>query len=144
MNFISKVKEYFTNKMESNAYDKQKLAELRKEINIQAQIDFEKEYRLRALEVARAKAIKDAQTLSGYKRLQAINTVNNLENPSKGTFLSKMAEYTQKNRARTQANLERTKLIRQVAQEERLKREENIKLQRQARINKIKQYGSYI
>lgn len=124
MSFFDKIKGYISNKMDSRAYESQKIAEIRKDIQTQAQIEFEQEYRVRALEVAKAKAIRDAQEMSGFKKLQAMNRVVNLNEPSKSTTFSKFSEYTQKNLARREQNLQKTSMLRAVAKEEGLKRQQ--------------------
>jgi len=108
---------------------------LRLEARMQQQQIFEEEFRKNALEVAKAHAKKQAANLSGLQKLRALNRSKRLtesgQNPS--SFLSRLAEYTQKNLAKREENLKRTTELRAVAKK---MREEKLAERQLGRINK--------
>lgn len=121
MGILSNIKDRIARAMENKREDRLQFEQMQKEARMQQQIMFQEEYKKRALEVAKIKAQQDAERLSGYAKIKAMNKVMNLENPRPANALSNLAEYTQRNLAKTQERLERTRVLRQVAMQERQK-----------------------
>jgi hypothetical protein len=108
------------------------MEKLQREADMQRQQIFADQYRKNALEVAKAKAMKDAAKLSGLQKLRAENRLRNLQNQGEysGTFFDKLRDYTQKNIARREENLKRTEMLRAKAKqmrEERLKKQQSLR-----------------
>ncbi|KKN09619.1 hypothetical protein LCGC14_1044740 [marine sediment metagenome] len=109
MGFFDFIKEGVSNHFEKRKQDQELVDRIRKETAVQERQIFEEQMRKDALEVAKAKAKKEAAELSGLKKMRAENRLRNLNNPqSREGFLGKMREYTQRNIARREENLRRT------------------------------------
>ena len=112
-----KIREHFDKKSE----DREKMEELRKEVNLQRQQIFEEQFKKNALEVAKRQAYKDAAEKSGIQKLRAETRLRRLNEqssaPEPGTWREKMRDYTSKNIARREENLQRTEEIRAKAEE---------------------------
>ncbi len=109
MSFFDWIKDGVSNHFEKKKQDQELVDRIRKETAIQERQIFEEQMRKDALEVAIAKAKREAAELSGLKKMRAENRLRNLNNPqSREGFLGKMREYTQRNIARREENLRRT------------------------------------
>ena len=109
MSFFDWIKDGVSNHFEKKKQDQELVDRIRKETAIQERQIFEEQMRKDALEVAKAKAKREAAELSGLKKMRAENRLRNLNNPqSREGFLGKMREYTQRNIARREENLRRT------------------------------------
>ncbi len=109
----SGVKNHFDKKKEEREW----MENLQREANAQQKILFESEFRKNALEVAKAKAKKDAANLSGLQKLRAMNRARNLTNSGQNeNLLSKLSQFTQKNIAKREENLKRTAELREAAE----------------------------
>ena len=106
-------------------FDKQKeqreaMDKLRLEAEMQRTEIFEQEFKKNALEVACAKAKKDAARLSGLQKLRAQNRARRLTEPgSEQTMQGKFSAYLQQNLARKEENLSRTEELRKTAKKMR-------------------------
>ena len=119
MSLLSRVKGIFNQR----SAEKESEAKFNDEIKRQERLEFEKEYRRRALEAAKIKAKIDAENKVGLAKLRAVAREQNMKSPkaSKG-FLSRLGEYTQANIQRREAMLERTAKLRQAAKEDQQRR----------------------
>jgi len=129
------IKSGFKKHFDKKKEEQEMMDRLRLEARMQQQQIFEEEFKKNALEVAKAKAKKQAANLSGLQKLRALNRARNLtesgQNPS--SFLSKLAEYTQKNLAKREENLKRTAELRAMAKQ---MREQKLAERQAGRINK--------
>ncbi len=73
-NFKEGIQSHFDKKKE----ERQMMDKLRKEAEMQQRILFEEEFKKNALLVAKAKAKKQAASLSGLQKLRAMNRARNL------------------------------------------------------------------
>lgn len=129
-NIQGRIKSYFDKQKE----DKDLINRLQLEADFQRRQMFEQEYRQNALEVARARAKKDAASMSGLQKLRALNRSRRLneDSPDKPSFLKNLSQYTQKNLARQEQNMKRTDEIRGEAKKMRVdKLSEQQKLRKQ-------------
>lgn len=125
MGLWENIQKGFGSYFDKQAAQREHIEELDREIEIKKRQLFDEQYKKDALTVATASALKDSAQLSGLKKLRASNRARNLKNNKMvpGSPYSKLAEFTQKNIAKRDANLERTKLMRADAakmKEERL------------------------
>ncbi len=123
-NFFGGLKEKFQESQERKRVEKEEFARMQREADFQRKQIFEEQFRKDSLEVAKARAKKDAANLSGLQKLRATNRLRNLnkadaENPT--SIFSKLSAYTQRNMAKREENLKRTEEIRKVADEMRKK-----------------------
>ncbi len=77
-------------------------------------IEFEKQFRVNAQEVAIARAKKDAAKLSGIQKLRAQNRVRNLQKGEigKSSILARLREHTARNLANREDRLKKTEMLR--------------------------------
>ncbi len=133
MGFLDTITNHFRESSERKKQERRQLERLRLEASQVQQVEFEQQYRKDSLEVARAHAKRDAAKLSGLQKLRAINRASRLTEPQPG-FMSKLSEYTQKNKARQEVNMKRTDEMRAAAkklQEERLAKSQAGRLPRE-------------
>lgn len=117
MTFFDRVKSGVSNYFDKRKAQKEELEQIQKEVDAEARQIFTKEFKENALQVAKAKAYKDAAQKTGLQKLRAINRVRRLNESGSppGSFFSKLSEYTKKNLAKREENLERTKVMREEA-----------------------------
>lgn len=133
--FLDRIKESLAGTMEKRKQEQEYIESLQVQARAEQKRIFEEEYKKKALEMAKARAIADAERLSGYRKFQALNKAINLEQNAQGPGgFSKLAEYTQKNLARTQQRLERTKIMREAARQEKERQQQSRVQQRQNRM----------
>jgi hypothetical protein len=109
MTFFQEIKESFTRRSEKRKEEQEIIDRIKLETEVQRKQILEEELRKNSLEVAKAKAKRDAAELSGLQKLRAENRLRNLENPKTQTgIFGKLSEYTQRNIARREENLKRT------------------------------------
>ncbi len=136
MNFFESIKGKLGQGIKNHFDKKKEQQEFMERLNFEAEVQrkqiFEEEFKKNALEVAKAKAKKDAASLSGLQKLRAENRYRNLnKQQDTGTFFEKMRDYTQKNLARREDNLKRTEMMREKA--------EQIKQERTGKIPQVQQ-----
>ena len=123
MGIFDSIKASINETLQRKKEDKEFIRRLDLQAKVEERKIFEEEYKRNALEVAKAKAKKDAAKLSGLQKMRAVNRVRNLERgEQRGGFFEKLAEFSQKNIARREANMERTRLMREQAQQLREER----------------------
>ncbi len=110
-NIFEGIKEKFRESAEKKKLEKEDLERMQREVDFQRRQIFQEEFKKNALEVAKAKAKKEAAELSGLQKYRAMNRLRKLneQGSSPDNFFTKFAEYTQKNVARREENLKRTK-----------------------------------
>lgn len=114
--------------------EREQLEQLKREADIHRRQVFQEEFKQRAFQVAEKQAREDAEKLSGFNKLRAINRSHNLQNPTNEGVLGKISEYTRRNMANRVKNLDKTQQLRSVAKEEKDKRLIKNKLEREARM----------
>ncbi len=109
-NIADSIKGYFDKKTE----EKEMFERLQKETEMQRRQIFIEEYKKNSLVVAKQAAKNDALHKSGLAKLRATNRMIQLDKQGQepGTVFSKLADYTRKNIARRQENLDRTETMR--------------------------------
>lgn len=127
---------HFNKKKEDKEFEDR----LRLEAAIQKRQLYEEQYRKDALEVAKAQAYKESAEATGLSKLRATNRSRRLRDNdvAPGSTFDKLREFTQKNKARTEANMKRTEEMRAAGK----------KIQ-EDRLNKVnspirKPFGNYI
>ncbi len=135
MSFFENLTRGLKNRFDSRKEEREALEKIQREINLQKRQIFEDKYREDLLEVSKAKALKEASELSGLRKLRAMNRLRNLDAQDSAppiSFFEKLSEYTKKNVARREENLQRTEMLRKVAEEDKEKRyNENIQTSQQ-------------
>ncbi len=114
MNILENIKSGIKNHFEKRKEQREYMERLQFEAKVQQQQIFEDQFKKDALEVAKARAMKDAARLSGMQKLRAENRLRNLNKnqDAPGTFFDKLRDYTQKNLARREENLKKTEMMR--------------------------------
>ena len=137
MGFLETIQKGVRGHFDKKKVQKELIDRLRLEADVQRQQIFEEEFKKNALLVAQSQAKKQAAELSGLRKLRAMNRVRTLKEPkSSDSFFSKLAEHTQRNLAKREENLERTKEIRTEAKkmrDERLIKQQELRESRMAR-----------
>ncbi len=140
MSFFDTAREKIREHFEKGKVDREKMEELHKEANNQRQMIFKEQFKKDSLEVAKAKAYKDAAEKSGLQKLRAETRLRRLNEtssaPEPGTWREKMRDYTAKNIAQRQENLKRTEEMRAKAEEMRNERVQKPIPQRPQNMNK--------
>lgn len=116
----SKVQGYFDKRKE----DREEEEKLRTEQRRLEKLEFEKAFKDSARKAARIKAQRDAASKTGLGRLRALNRADNLKG-DKPPMLSKLSEYMQKNLAKREENLRKSKMLQDEAdkmKQERLRK----------------------
>ncbi len=114
MGFLDTIKDAIGKKVEKRKEEQAIIDRIRLEAEVERQSVLETEMRKHSLEVARAKAKKDAARLSGVQKRRAENRLRNLnkQEMKPTNVFSKLQEYTQKNLARREENLQKTEEVR--------------------------------
>lgn len=135
MGFLNSISSAFRDHFDKKKEEREIMERVQKEAEIQRLEVFEENLRKNSLEVAKAKALKDAAEKSGLQRLRQINRAKNLASSQAppGSFFEKLGGYTQKNLARREANLAKTEALRKAAQEMKEDRQKQIQHRNLAR-----------
>lgn len=128
MGVLDSIKQAFQNRLDKNKEEQEILDRVRKEASRERLLVFEEELKRNALDVARARAKKDAAEKSGMRKLQSETRLRRLNEhpPEPGSLFEKLRDLTQKNLARRDENLKRTAEIREVAKKMREERQGKI------------------
>jgi len=110
-NFKQAIQRNFENRRQERLRQEQLQQQIRDEENKQFQVEFKKAIEERA----RIKAQREAAELTGLAKLRAINKIENKNPPSRMPFMQKLGDMTKKNIAQREANLERTRRLREEA-----------------------------
>ena len=134
MGFFDSITNGIKGHFDKQAENRKMMEDLQREIDLEKKRIFAEEYRANALEVAKAKAKKEAAQKSGLQKLRSLNRAKRMSenNIVPGSFFDKLSEYTKKNIARREENIKRTQLMRQAAEELKAKRE----IEKASRLNK--------
>lgn len=121
MGILDSIKRSIQERIEQKKQDVEFERKLRLQADIERKQLYEQEYKKAAHEANLAIAKQQAAKATGLQKLRAENRLRRLQENQGGndTFFSKLSEYTQRNKARTEANLKRTKEMREVAKEMR-------------------------
>ena len=106
------VQEHFDKKKQDRAFEER----IRLETAVQKKQTYEEDYRKHSLEIAKAQAHREAAEKSGMAKLRAQSRSRRLNEDriEPGSFFEKLRDLTQKNKARTEANLKRTAEMREM------------------------------
>lgn len=126
MSLVDSITRGFQKHFDKKNEEREMMEKMQHEVKLQKLQIFQEEFRRNALEVATAQAKKEAAEKSGLQKLRATNRFRNLKNnsnrPEPGSFFSNMGEYMQKNIARREENLSKTKELKKVAENLKEKR----------------------
>jgi len=142
MSIFDNIKAGVQNHFKKQKEEREWMENLRREAEAQRRLTFEEEFKKNALEVAKAKAKKDAANLSGLRKLRAMNRARRLTEHGQGeNLLSKFSAYTQKNLAQRDENIKRTAELREAGKSmQKEKLATNIK-EREQRMANRKPFG---
>lgn len=128
MSIFSFVKEKIKSSYDSKKLESEEMARLRKDVDRQAKIEFEKNFKENYRKLAIEKAKRDALEKSGYARFKAEQEAIKLgsQSASPGTFFDKLRDYTIKNRMRTEENRKKNEALQKALLEERMKKQQMI------------------
>jgi len=121
MNIFDSISNVIKNRFDKGREQREMMEGLQKEADAQRLMAFKDAFSENAKIVAIAQAKRDAAELSGLQKLRAANRSRNLsgEGPEPGTFFEKLSDFTKKNKARMQNNLEHTAKMRAIGQQEK-------------------------
>jgi len=135
MSFFGKLSDSISGHFDKQRKQKEKFQEMQNEADMEAQIVFNQEFKAGALEVAKAKAHRDASKLSGVQKLRAMNRSRRLTEPgNKGNIMGRFSAFTQTNIQKREENMKRTL---EIQNEAKKMREEGLAKQQQERQDKI-------
>ena len=136
-NFLGNLKQKFQESQERKKQEKLEMERMQREVDFERQRVFQAEFKKNALEIAIGQAIKDAASKSGLQKLRSLNRLRRLNEPNAtdpANFFANFSAYTQRNLAKREENLKRTKVMREEAKKIR---EEDIKKRMEQRQNRI-------
>ncbi len=116
-NLLSTMKQKFQESADRKAQDKEEIRKIQRDIDFESKRIFQEEYAKHAREIAIGNAKRDAAKASGIQKLRHQNRLRNLQSNTQapGSLFSRMAEYTQKNLAKTEERKKRTAALREDA-----------------------------
>lgn len=127
MGILDSIQASFKRSFDKKRESREMMERLQAEAKASGLVVFKEEFRKNALEVEKAKAKKEAATLSGLRKLRAMNRARRLTEPS-NSFMSKFSGFTQANIARREENIKRTTELREAAkkmrEDDKVKREQ--------------------
>ena len=147
MSFFNTVKKGISksidNHLQKRREEQETLKQLKKEVELEERRLYLEQLKKNSLEVARAKAYKDASKHSGLQKLRAVNRARNMSNSNlpPGSFFSRLSEYTKKNIARREENLKKVAEMRALAEEmkrEKLQKNISPNINRPSRLSNCK------
>lgn len=132
MGLLDSLKESFKRSNQRKQREKEIINDARLEVEIEKQRLFQEQFKINSLEVAKSQAYREAAEKSGIQKLRALNRSRRLNenNITPGSVFERLSEYTKKNLANREENLERTKAMREAAKEMKESRESQRLLQR--------------
>jgi len=138
----SAVRGHFDKKKQDREFEER----MRLEASIQRRQVFEEDYRKHTLEVAKAQAHKEAAQKSGIAKLRAHTRLRRLNEDSvePGSAFEKLRDLTQRNKARTEANIKRTTETRAMAlkmRQDKTQERESLRQERMAKVQERKAFG---
>lgn len=143
MGFFDSIKQGIKNHFDKQRERREQLEQLQQQADAEANIVFQEQFKKHSIEIAKAKAYKDAAKKSGIQKLRAINRARRLSETGAppGSLFAKLSEYTQKNIAKREENLERTKAMREEAEKLRQERMDKKVGERQANQTRASGFG---
>ena len=128
MGFWNNLKEEWAEKARIRKEEEEIIRRLKIEAEVEKKRIFEEEFRKNIFDIVKGKAKKEAAEKSGLQKLRALNRVRNLEKLEKNPsgFLGKLSEYTQRNLAKREENLEKSAELKKALEEEKMKKIGNI------------------
>ena len=136
-NFLGNLKQKFQESQERKKQEKLEMERMQREVDFERQRVFQAEFKKNALEIAIGQAKKDAASKSGLQKLRSLNRLRRLNEPNAtdpANFFANFSAYTQRNLAKREENLKRTKVMREEAKKIR---EEDMKKRMEQRQNRI-------
>ena len=126
MSILDTIKNGIKGHIDKKKRDQEMADRMRLEFEIQRSIESESRMKNVSFQQSKIRARRLAQSASGIQRLRAVNRSQVLESqiePPSESFLNKLSEYTQRNKARTEENLKKTKAMRSAAKQLRDERQ---------------------
>ena len=114
-NLLGNIKEKIAESAERKRVEKEDLARMQREVEFERRKVFQEEFKKGALEVAKARAKKDAASKSGLQKMRALNRLRNLNSPeasNPSNFFTNFSAYTQRNLAKREENIKRSEEMR--------------------------------
>ena len=138
MSFLDSIGKGIKGYFDKNAAQQEAMDELQRNADRQRLIAFKEQFAIDSKVVALAQAKKESAEKSGLQKLRAENRTRRLNEsgPEPGTFYEKLSNFTQKNKARMQQNLERTKAMRETAEKMKEERMAKNLSQRESNLQK--------
>ncbi len=136
-NFLGNLKQKFQDHLNRKEEEKREMERMQREIDFERKRVFQEEFKKNALEIAIGQAKKDAASKSGLQKLRSLNRLRRLNEPNAtdpANFFANFSAYTQRNLAKREENLKRTKVMREEAKKIR---EEDMKKRMEQRQNRI-------
>lgn len=116
MGIFDSVKATFQEHFDNKKKDREFEHRMRLEAEVTRRQVFEQDYKQQVLEIAKRQAHEEAAKKSGMNKLRAQSREISLDqnNIQPGSFFDKLRDYTQRNKARMEANLKRTAKMREL------------------------------
>ncbi len=111
MSLFDSIKESINRGIQKRKQNRDKFDSMQTEQRFEEMLSFDQESKRRSLIEANRIVEEDSRNLQGVQKLRAMNRVGRLTEPSSPRFGS-LSEITQRNKARTRDNIERTKRMR--------------------------------
>ncbi len=110
------MKQGFSSIFEKRRLERERQESLQRQFAEEEKRAFDIAFKQQIKKVAMIKAQRDAAQLSGIAKLRAVNKVENLNNPQPQLpALQKLRDLTERNIARREVNLERTKKLKEAS-----------------------------
>lgn len=143
MGFFDSIKLGIKNHFEKQRERREQLEQIQRQADAEANVVFQKQFKEHSVAIAKKKAYQDAAKKSGIQKLRAMNRARRLNETGAppGSFFAKLSEYTQKNIAKREENLARTKVMREEAQKLRREKMEKRIAERQENMARSSGFG---
>ncbi len=127
-NLLGDIREKFRASQDRKRAEKEEIDKMQREADFRARQVFQEEFQKNANKIAIDRAKREAASKSGMQKLIAENRVRRMEEPGANdpsNFFNKFSSYTQKNLARREQNMKRTKEMQEVAKKMREEKGDN-------------------
>lgn len=137
MGFFGSIGKGIKRSFEKNKADKEELKKLRRQMDIEEKLAFEKEFKKQSLEAAKIRAKERAAKFTGMAKLKELQKLDSLKkrDPS---HMSRLSTMMQRNLQRTEENKKRNLETQRLVKEEREKKiKERQALQEQRKLEQL-------
>lgn len=115
------IRQRLQERADAKAEEKRALARMRLEAKEVERAEFEKQFKVNAALVAQRNAFERAQKESGINKLRALNQSMHMGEQKEHSVFDRLKEHTQRNLAKRQENLARTRALRSEAEKMKTK-----------------------